>query len=380
MINRPVSTEAPGGKMSDQNPAQETQRFVKNSVTAAIQIGILFLLASWCLSILMPFIGIISWAAIIAIAIYPLHTKLAGVLGGRAKVSSTVIVLIGLSMLVIPSWTLTGTSIETAQNLAQGLENGTLVVPPPNEKVAEWPLIGKRVHAVWTEAAVNLEAMLHNHADQVKAFSAWLLSSVAGTAKGLLAFAASIIIAGVFLMMADSSYLAFRRIGRRLGGDRGADFTDLSVATVRSVAKGVLGVALIQTFLAAIGLLVMGVPGAGIWAAIVLLLAIMQLPPILILGPVAAWVFSVADPVPATIFLVYCVLVSFSDGLLKPLLLGRGVDVPMLVILLGAIGGMITAGIIGLFIGAVILALGYQLFKVWVSEVDDAVGIEGETE
>ena len=120
--------------------------------------------------------------------------------------------------------------------------------------------------------------------------------------------------------------------------------------------------------------------GAGIWAAIVLLLAIMQLPPILILGPVAAWVFSVADPVPATIFLVYCVLVSFSDGLLKPLLLGRGVDVPMLVILLGAIGGMITAGIIGLFIGAVILALGYQLFKVWVSEVDDAVGIEGETE
>jgi predicted PurR-regulated permease PerM len=205
-----------------------------------------------------------------------------------------------------------------------------------------------------------------------------LLKSVAGTAKGLLAFAASIIIAGVFLLMADSSYSAFRRIGRRLGGDRGADFTDLSVATVRSVAKGVLGVALIQTLLAAIGLLVMGVPGAGIWASIVLLLAIMQLPPILVLGPVAFWVFSVAAPVPATIFLVYCMLVSFSDGLLKPLLLGRGVDVPMLVILLGAIGGMISAGIIGLFIGAVILALGYQLFQAWVSEGEEP--LEPETE
>jgi predicted PurR-regulated permease PerM len=366
--------------MSDQNPAQETQRFVKNSLNAAIQIGLIFLLASWCLDIIKPFIGIISWAAIIAIAIYPLHTKLAGVLGGRAKTSSIIIVLIGLSMLAIPSWSLTGSSIATTQNLAQGLENGTLVVPPPNEKVAEWPLIGKKVHAVWSEAAVNLEVMLRNHADQVKAFSAWLLKSVAGTAKGLLGFAASIIIAGVFLLMADSSYHAFRKIGRRLGGEKGADFIDLSVATVRSVAKGVLGVALVQTLLAAIGLLVMGVPGAGIWAAIVLLLAIMQLPPILVLGPVAVWVFSVSAPVPATIFLVYCVLVSFSDGLLKPLLLGRGVDVPMLVILLGAIGGMISAGIIGLFIGAVILALGYQLLQFWVNEGDGAVNTEVEVE
>jgi predicted PurR-regulated permease PerM len=133
----------------------------------------------------------------------------------------------------------------------------------------------------------------------------------------------------------------------------------------------VLGVALIQTFLAAIGLLVMGVPGAGIWAAIVLLLAIMQLPPILILGPIAAWVFSTADPVPATIFLVYSIIVSFSDGVLKPMFLGRGVDVPMLVILLGAIGGMISSGIIGLFIGAVILALGYQLFQFWLNDGEE---------
>jgi predicted PurR-regulated permease PerM len=236
------------------------------------------------------------------------------------------------------------------------------------------------VYGPWNEAATNLEATLQKHARQVKTFSSWLFKTVADTAFGILGFAFSIIIAGVLLLNAEAAYQAFRAIGRRLGGERGADFTDLAVATVRSVAKGVLGVALIQTFLAAVGLLVMDVPGAGIWASIILVLAIMQLPPLLVLGPVAIWVFSTAEPVPATVFLVYALIVSFSDSFLKPLLLGRGVDVPMLVILLGAIGGMISSGIIGLFIGAIILALGYQLFRFWLDEdqVDPEVEIESE--
>lgn len=348
-------------------PAEDTQ-FIRNSVAAAIQIGILFLLAAWCIQIIRPFIGIVAWAAIIAIALYPLHQKLSAALGGREKFAATFIVLIALAILLVPTWYLTGSSIDTAQNLAAQLEQGTLEVPPPNESVAEWPLVGARVHGVWSDAASNLEATLKEHADQVKAFSSWLAKAVAGTAGGILAFAVSVIIAGVLMTTASPSYRAFRAIGRRLGGQRGADFTDLSVATVRSVAKGVLGVALIQALLAAIGLIVMDVPGAGIWSAIVLVLAIMQLPPLLVLGPVAIWVFSTASTVPATLFLIYALLVSFSDAILKPMLLGRGVDVPMLVILLGAIGGMITAGIIGLFVGAVILALGYQVFAYWLAE------------
>ena len=354
--------------MSDQNPYVEDQSFIKNSVAAAIQIGLLLLMAAWCLKIITPFINIVAWAAIIAVAVFPLHSMLARKLGGKEKLSVVIIVVIGLSILLLPTWQLTGSSIESAQELAVSLEEGTLVIPPPADKVADWPLVGKRVHGVWSEAATNLEAMLQKHSGQVKAFSSWLLKAISGTAKGILGFAFSIIIAGALMLSAESSYQAFRGIGHRLAGAKGADFTDLAVATIRSVAKGVLGVALIQTFLAAVGLLVMGVPGAGIWASIILLLAIMQLPPILVLGPIAAWVFSTADPIPATIFLVYSVIVSFSDAALKPMLLGRGVDVPMLVILLGAIGGMITSGIIGLFIGAVILALGYQLFRFWIDE------------
>lgn len=366
--------------MQDQNSQVEDPSFIKNSVAAAIQIGLLFLMAAWCLKIITPFIGIVAWAAIIAVAVYPLHCKLARKLGDKQKLSAVIIVLIGLSIMLLPTWHLTGSSIDTAQELAGSLENGTLEIPPPADKVADWPLIGKRVHGAWSEAATNLEAMLHKHADQVKAFSSWLLAAVAGTAKGLLSFAFSIIIAGGLLLAAEPNYQAFKAIGRRLAGERGADFTDLSVATIRSVAKGVLGVALIQTFLAAVGLLVMGVPGAGIWAAIILLLAIMQLPPLVVLGPIAAWVFSTADPIPATIFLVYSLIVSFSDAALKPILLGRGVDVPMLVILLGAIGGMITSGIIGLFIGAVILALGYQLFRYWLDQDQAEIEVEIETE
>ena len=155
-----------------------------------------------------------------------------------------------------------------------------------------------------------------------------------------------------------------------LVGDRGEALTDLAVATIRSVAKGVLGVAIIQALLSAIGLVVMDVPAAGIWTFAVLMLAIMQLPPVIILGPIGIWVFSVAEPVPATIFLVYALIVGASDGFLKPLFLGRGMDIPMLVILLGAIGGMIMSGIIGLFIGAIVLAMGYEILMAWM-ETDE---------
>jgi predicted PurR-regulated permease PerM len=362
--------------MSESTQSQEHQDYVRKTLSAAIQIGLIFLLVSWCLKIITPFVGVVAWAAIIAVALYPIHLKFSHALGGRQSLSAALIVLLGLSILIIPTWTLTGSSIETAQKLATGLEQGTLKVPPPNESVAEWPLVGKRTFGVWSAAASNLEATLSAHSDQVKVFSTWLLKTVASTTMGILGFAFSIIIAGVLLVSAEASYQAFRAIGHRLGGDRGADFTDLSVATIRSVAKGVLGVAFIQTLLAAIGLIVMDVPGAGIWAGLILLLAIMQLPPLLVLGPIAIWVFSSAETMPATIFAVYALFVSFSDTFLKPLLLGRGVDVPMLVILLGAIGGMITSGIIGLFIGAVILALGYQLFMYWLKNDNETEGQE----
>jgi predicted PurR-regulated permease PerM len=231
-------------------------------------------------------------------------------------------------------------------------------------------LIGDEVYDVWHGAAVNLQDTLNKFSDQLKALGGKVVKMAGAFAVGVLQFVLSIIIAGVFLVGAEGGYRMTLTFTSSLVGDRGRALTDLTVATIRSVAKGVLGVAIIQSLLASIGLVAMGIPAAGIWTFIILMLAIMQLPPILVLGPIAVWVFSTAEPVPATIFTIYSILVSFSDAILKPMMLGRGVEIPMLVILLGAIGGMILSGIVGLFIGAVVLALGYQILVAWM-ETDE---------
>ncbi len=137
---------------------------------------------------------------------------------------------------------------------------------------------------------------------------------------------------------------------------------------MRSVAQGILGVTLIQSILGGLGCLVVGVPGAGLWALLILLVAVVQLPPLLVLGPIIVYVFSTSSTVPAVLFAIWSVLVSISDPFLKSLLLGRGVDVPMLIIFIGAIGGFITSGIIGLFVGAIVFTAGYKLFLRWLSE------------
>ena len=270
----------------------------------------------------------------------------------------------------MPAYILTDSSIETFKSVGAQLEAGTVSISPPDPSVAEWPLIGEKVYDIWHGAAVNLEGTINKFEDQLKSLSGQVVRFAGSMAIGILQFVLSIIIAGVFLVGAEGGYRMSLTFSSSLIGDRGKALTDLTVATIRSVAKGVLGVAIIQALLSAIGLVVMDIPAAGIWTFAVLLFAIMQLPPIIILGPIAVWVFSTAEPMPATIFAVYAFIVSASDSFLKPLFLGRGMEIPMLVILLGAIGGMILAGIVGLFIGAIVLALGYEILTAWM-ETDE---------
>jgi len=367
--------------MSSADSASVDKKFLGNAMASFLQIGAVLLLLSWCFMIISPFISIIVWGLIIAVALYPVHQKFSGALGGRAKLSSVLLVLTGLAILLIPVWTLTESSVTTLRSVAENVNDGSITVTPPDPSVAEWPVVGKPVYEFWSGAASNLEATLNKFQPQLLSFGQWALGFAGTTAIGILQFVFSIIIAGVFLMTADSGYRATLAIGSSLTGTgaSGKKLTDLSIQTIRSVTKGVLGVAIIQSILAAIGLVAIGVPAAGIWTGAVLMLAIMQLPPLLILVPISIWVFSVAEPVPATIFAVYSFIVSISDSFLKPMLLGRGVDVPMLVILIGAIGGAISSGIIGLFIGAVVLALGYQLLIAWMASDEEFEAAVDET-
>jgi predicted PurR-regulated permease PerM len=332
----------------------DDRAFLRRSVEAAIRIGLLLVLIGWCFQIVRPFIEPTVWAIIIAVATHPTYRRVERALGGRRRIAAALFTCGVLAILVVPTLMLTGTLIDGAQLVSDELRDGALAVPPPPESVGSWPLIGERLEQFWSTASRNLEAALQTIEPQLKAVGGWLLSKGAATGMGLLKFVASIVIAGFLHANASAARKATRAITVRLAGERGANLADLSTATVRSVARGILGVALLQALLAGMGMLAVGVPAAGLWSLLVLLIAVVQLPALLVLGPIMIW----------------SLLVAVCDSFLKPLFLGRGVEIPMLVIFLGAIGGFIFQGIVGLFIGAVVLALGYNLFNAWLAEAD----------
>jgi len=343
--------------------------FTRNAIEAAVRLGLLLLLATWCFKIITPFIVPVMWGVIIAVAIYPLYIKLKSAMGDRNKLAAIVYTLVTLALLITPTVMISNSIIDTSSIISERYEAGTLDIPPPNDSVKEWPLIGEKIYAVWLQASDNLEATLKKYDEETKKVGKAIVSGAAGAAGTILQFVLSIIISGILVANASGAYDVTIKIFTRLTNEvNGKIYADLSKATIRSVAQGVLGVAMIQAVLSALGMMVMDVPAWGLWTLAVLVVAIAQIPPIVILGFVSAYVFSVAETTPAVIFLVYCIIVSSSDGFLKPLFLGRGMSTPMLVILLGAIGGMMMSGIIGLFVGAIILALGYELFMAWLDD------------
>ena len=357
--------------MANSDSLLSTANFPTAAIETAVKLGLLFLLLTVCLKILDPFLMVIFWGIIIAVATYPLYVKLKNRLGGRVKLASTLFTLIAIAILITPTIMIADSIITISGGVQERVENDDLRIPPPDESVKEWPLIGEKVFGAWSMASTDLDKTLDHFEPQIKSAGKKALGAVAGAGATILQFIISIIIAGVLVTQAEGSYKLSKTIFRRLAGE-GVHYTETTINTIRSVAQGVLGIALFQATLGGLGMWVMDVPGWGFWTFLVLVVAVVQLPPLLILGPVAAYVFTVTDTTPAVIFLIYCMAVSFADGVLKPLVLGRGVSTPMLVILLGAIGGMLMSGVIGLFTGAVILALGYELLVAWIYKDEPA--------
>jgi predicted PurR-regulated permease PerM len=257
--------------------------------------------------------------------------------------------------------------IEGVGELKHRYGEGTLTIPPPNANVADWPLVGKQVYAAWQHASVNFLDFLSKYQDQIVKFSKLLASGFMDISASIVQFILATIIAGILLATKGTEETS-RKIFRRIVGKKGDEFTDIIIRTVRNVTKGILGVAILQSILVGIGFLLAGVPYAGLWTLLVMVLAILQLPPSIIVIPVIVYLFSVLSPVPAIIWSVYLLLAGASDNFLKPILLGKGAPVPMLVIFLGAIGGFILSGFIGLFTGAIVLSLGYKMFMAWLDD------------
>ena len=347
----------------------EDRAFLKRAVDTSLRIGLIALLVIWCFQVVRPFISPIVWGIIVAIAIHPLYLRLAWLTGGRNRLSATILVGGLLLLLLVPSVMITTSLVESATELAGNLREGEIDVPPPPAQVADWPIVGGRVHAFWATASQNLGAALAQAKPQLKAIGHWMLSGGATAGFGIVMFALSIVIAGVLLSYGDGATQAARRIARRLVEERGDALVELTGNTVQSVTRGILGVALIQAVLAGIALLIVNVPAAGLWTLLILLMAVVQIPTLLVLGPLIFYVFATSSTFVAVIFGIWSLAVGLSDNVLKPILLGRGVDVPMLVIFMGAIGGFILEGIIGLFVGAVLLAVGYKLLQLWLEDV-----------
>jgi predicted PurR-regulated permease PerM len=340
----------------------------KSLLDVLIRAGLIAVLAAICFRIFHPFLNLMLWSLILAVTLYPLERRLKHWLGGKDGPTSTVIVLVAITVLLLPIYLLgasVASSIEEALVLAK---SSSFQLPPPKLSVASWPLVGKPVYDLWAEASTDLEGVTKDYAPQLRTFSIAALSKLADFGVGLLLFIVALILAGVFMAYGESGHRSAVQIASRIFGvNKGAQITALCTATVRAVAQGVIGIAFIQMILIGIGLLLMGVPAAGFLALAVLFLGIIQAPATLLTVPVIIYVLTTDGVSPMTVVLaIYVFAAGLVDNLLKPLLLGRGVDVPMPVILVGALGGMVTGGVIGLFIGPVVLAVGYELFWQWV--------------
>ena len=352
--------------MSEQNV------FANRGAEGMIRIAFVLLLVIWCFMILRPFIGIIGWSVVMAVALHPTFDRFRQLLGGRTKTAATLMTVTFLLVFMGPAVVLSETLVSGVRMVAKDLQNGTLTIPLPSESVRAWPIIGDRIADLWQLAATNLDAAIEQFHDEFAAMGRWLLGQAATVGLGLVQFVVAVILSGVLLATARTSSAMGKQIAERIAGEYGDRFARLAVATTRSVARGVLGVALIQATLAGLGMLAVGIPGAGLWAIVALMLCIVQIGPALVLIPAVIYIFSTASTVTAVLFLAWCIFVGLIDNVLKPLLLGRGVDVPMIVVVVGAIGGLLAMGVIGLFVGAIVLVLGYAALVAWLERETNA--------
>lgn len=342
-----------------------------------IKLGFIAIIIVWCGMIIAPFLTPVLWAILISVILHPLYIGLSNKLGGRKKLSATILTLIMLAIILVPSGLFMGSLVDGAQEIGSQLQSKEFEVPPPNDSVKEWPLIGERTWAAWNLASSNGQGFVEKYNEELASVGGKLLGAVLGTGMGVLQFVLSVIIAGILLTYSEMGNSFSEKLFVRVAGTDGTKLLALCNNTIRNVAKGVLGVALIQGFLVGLGFLFAGIPYAGLWALICFGLALVQLPPTLVVIPVIMYMFSIDSGIMTIVWSIYLVLAAISDNVLKPIMLGKGAPVPMLVIFLGVVGGFIVSGFIGLFVGAIVLSVGYKLMIAWV---EDQEGKEITTE
>jgi len=351
----------------DQDQDAAAGRDASGWTDVAIRLTLVAIIVYWSFLLMRPFIAVLIWAAILSVALYPAYLGLRRVLGGRSTLASFLLTVALIVVILAPIGII---GVELAENLSgivDGISAGTIAVPPPPPYVAEWPLIGGKLSAFWEAASIELAKTLTSIAPQLKETALTMLGAVGNVGIGVLQFAVAIIIAGFIYSRATGLHETLTKFAVRAAPKMGAGFVELAQGTVRSVARGVVGISLVQSILFGIGAMVADIPLAGLWTFVAFILAIVQIGPGLVIIPVIIFAWSSMDTVGAAILTAYMVPVMVMDNFLKPMVMGRGLPVPMLVIFIGVIGGTLTHGLVGLFVGPIILALGYELGRTWVA-------------
>ena len=340
-----------------------------------IRISLIGGLAALCYQALSPFLKLLIWSIILAVTLYPVHQFLARRIGGRQKLTSTILVILGVILIVAPTWMLLNSFADSIHRFVGAVQQNTLHIPAPREGVRNLPLVGNKIYDAWSKAVSDLPGLVQSMQPKIGDLARQAFSMVASIGGTMLLFLASFIVASIVMAKGESAGRSGRAIFSRVAGpSRGEAMAKLSIATIRAVSLGVVGVAAIQAILIGLAVLLAGIPIAGVLAVIALILGIAQVPALLITLPVIVYIWASGDygtgaAIAHTIILL---VTGMADNVLKPMMLGRGVDVPMPVILIGALGGMASGGILGMFVGATALALGYELSRSWLATSADS--------
>jgi len=353
-------------------PADEAEnRSPRHLWDTLIRVGLIVGLGAVCFQALSPFLRLIVWSIVLAITIYPVHQALARRIRGKQGLASVILVLVGITLIVVPTWLLMNSFADSIHSFIGAVQQNTLQIPEAREGIKTVPIVGNKIYGAWSKAHADLPGLVQSMQPKIVELARDAVGIVANIAKTMLLFLASFIVASIVMAYGESGSRTGRAFMTRIAGPaRGEALTKLSIATIRAVALGVIGVATIQAILIGLALMLAGVRIAGVLAIVALILGIAQVPALVVTLPVIIYVwasgdYSTGSAITHTIILL---LAGVSDNVLKPLMLGRGVDVPMPVVLLGALGGMASGGILGMFVGATGLALGYEMFRNWIAD------------
>jgi len=344
----------------------DSEAISTRAVDVAVRLTALGLLGAWCFVLLRPFVAIVVWGAILAVALAPIFNWLKRLVGGRGGIAAAILTAAGLALILGPVALLLANLAASVEALRQAVGTGAVEIPPPPPGIADWPWIGPPVNEVWAEASDNLEGVFARYAPQLEQLARIVLAIGAAAGVTIVQFILAMIVAGVLLPNATTVAHGLSRLADRLTPARGRGFVTLAGATVRNVARGVVGIAVLQGLLLGIGFLAAGIPFAGVWAFLCVVLGIVQIGPAVVVIGTLIYAWTTLGTLAALLFTLWIVPMTLLDNVLKPIVMARGLPVPMLVILIGVLGGTLVHGIVGLFVGPVVLAFGYELVRGWV--------------